>query len=91
MLPNWMICAWRPLNRSHAQSVSLDTSAVLRCALGPRPGWAAVATLDGMYYMDPVDASQAPSAPHTHTPPPPPLPCHACQCMQRFGTLVVQA
>ncbi|KAK9908488.1 hypothetical protein WJX75_008589 [Coccomyxa subellipsoidea] len=41
-------------------SVSLDSSAVLRIALGGSPGWAAISTIDGLYYTDPFEPSLKP-------------------------------
>ena len=39
------------------RTAAIDGSAVLRCALGACPGWAAVSTLDALYYLDAFDAS----------------------------------
>lgn len=44
-------------------SVSLDSSAVLRIALGASPGWAAISTIDGLYYTDPFEPSLKPGEP----------------------------
>jgi hypothetical protein len=61
------------------QAASIDGSAVLRCALGPRPGWAAVSTLNGLYCLNPFDVASPASArahhsarpKNSHTPAPP--------------------
>ncbi|EIE21483.1 WD40 repeat-like protein [Coccomyxa subellipsoidea C-169] len=59
-ISKWDLRSARDGMNAPMASVSMDNSAVLRVALGATPGWAAISTIDGLYYTDPFDSSLQP-------------------------------